>query len=140
MTLHLRPETQAKLAEIAAAQGLSASDYLAALVERELQSESLEAVPAESVSGMVVEEKGLPVRPRITGPEGIDVLRQIRDRLTVVTLAENEYTTAIEAVAATIVGGAVYDALIARCAVKAKADVLLTWNQRDFLGLGHEIG
>jgi hypothetical protein len=75
---------------------------------------------------------GLPVRPRITGGDAIDVLRQIRDRLTLVTLAENEFVTAIEAVAATIVGGAVYDALIAHCAVKAGADVLFTWNQRDF--------
>jgi predicted nucleic acid-binding protein len=83
---------------------------------------------------------GLPVRPRITGGDAIDVLRQIRDRLTLVTLTENEYVAAIEAVAATIVGGAVYDALIAHCAVKAGADVLLTWNQRDFTRFGDEVG
>jgi predicted nucleic acid-binding protein len=33
----------------------------------------------------------------------------------------------------------VYDALIAQCAVKAQADVLLTWNTRDFLRFGRDI-
>jgi|HubBroStandDraft_1064217.scaffolds.fasta_scaffold49433_2 hypothetical protein len=61
MTLHLRPETQAKLAAIAAAHGLSADDYLEVLVERELIIESSEALPKESASGMVVEESGLRV-------------------------------------------------------------------------------
>jgi len=83
---------------------------------------------------------GLPVRPRITGGDGIDVLRQIRHRLTLVALTENEYIRAIETVAPTIVGGAVYDALIAHCAVKAGAEVLLTWNQRDFTRFGDDIG
>jgi len=31
-----------------------------------------------------------------------------------------------------IVGGSSYDARIAACARKAKADVILTWNVRDF--------
>ncbi len=61
MTLHLRPETQAKLAAIAAAHGLSADDYLEALVEREMLMESPEALPEKSASGMVVEESGLRV-------------------------------------------------------------------------------
>jgi hypothetical protein len=61
MTLHLQPETQAKLAAIAAAHGLSADDYLEALVERELTIESQESLPQESASGMVVEESGLRV-------------------------------------------------------------------------------
>jgi hypothetical protein len=42
MTLHLRPQTQAKLAAIAAAHSLSADDYVEALVERELIIESSE--------------------------------------------------------------------------------------------------
>jgi predicted nucleic acid-binding protein len=31
-----------------------------------------------------------------------------------------------------IAGGSSYDALVAACARKAKADVILTWNVRDF--------
>ncbi len=36
-------------------------------------------------------------------------------------------------------GGTVYDALIAQAAVKAKAEVLLTLNLKDFQRLGKEI-
>ena len=79
---------------------------------------------------------GLPVRPRITGADGMAVLEQIRARLTVISLSEQEHVSAIESVSETIVGGAAYDALIARCAIKAQADVLLTWNTRDFTRFG----
>lgn len=82
---------------------------------------------------------GLPVRPRITGRDGMTVLKQICDRLTVISLTEQEYVAALESVSGTVVGGAAYDALIAKCAVKAGADVLLTWNTRDFKRFGPEI-
>jgi predicted nucleic acid-binding protein len=60
--------------------------------------------------------------------------------MTVISLGEQETLSAIESVADTIVGGAIYDALIARCALKARADVLLTWNIRDFMRFGPEVG
>jgi predicted nucleic acid-binding protein len=83
---------------------------------------------------------GLPVRPRITGPEGMSIVRQITERLTVVALGEREYISALESAASgAIVGAAVYDALIAHCALKADAEVLLTWNVRDFTRLGSAI-
>ena len=40
-----------------------------------------------------------------------------------------------EAAGAGLAGGAIYDALLGYCALKAKADVLYTWNARDFLRL-----
>jgi predicted nucleic acid-binding protein len=64
---------------------------------------------------------GLPVRPRITGAEGMAILEQIRAKLTVISLNEQEYVSAIQAVSETIVGGAAYDALVARCAIKASS-------------------
>jgi predicted nucleic acid-binding protein len=82
---------------------------------------------------------GLPIRPRFTGADGIAVLEQIRTKLTVVSLTEDEYVSAIRSASETIVGGAAYDALIARCAIKAQADVLLTWNTRDFTRFGADI-
>ena len=83
---------------------------------------------------------GLPLRPRITGPEGIRIVKQIRERLALITLSEQEYVSALElASSGTIVGGAAYDALIAHCALKAGADILLTWNVRDFTRLGPSI-
>lgn len=56
MTFHLSPETQARLEAVAAAHGLSADDYLEALVERELLFETSETVPNEPSSGMVDED------------------------------------------------------------------------------------
>jgi predicted nucleic acid-binding protein len=32
----------------------------------------------------------------------------------------------------TVAGGAIYDALLAGCALKAKAEILYTWNVRHF--------
>jgi predicted nucleic acid-binding protein len=83
---------------------------------------------------------GLPLRPRITGPEGISILKQIRERLTLITLSEQEYVSALElASAGTIVGAAAYDALIGHCALQAGAHILLTWNVRDFRRLGSAV-
>jgi len=63
---------------------------------------------------------GLPLRPRITGPEGISVVKQIRERLTLIALSEQEYVSALEGASSqTIVGAAAYDALIGYCALKS---------------------
>jgi predicted nucleic acid-binding protein len=71
---------------------------------------------------------------------GVAVVKQIRDRLTLISLTEQEYISTLDSVAsASIVGGALYDAFIAQCALKANADVLLTWNVRDFVRLGSQI-
>jgi len=60
--------------------------------------------------------------------------------LAIVTLETREYLAAIRRFAAHgITGGTVYDGLIAACALKAKADVLYTWNTGHFLLLGDEV-
>ena len=70
----------------------------------------------------------------------MQILKQIRERLTLITLSEQEYVSALERASATaVVGSAAYDALIGACAVKAGAEVLLTWNVNDFLRLGSEV-
>jgi predicted nucleic acid-binding protein len=38
-----------------------------------------------------------------------------------------------------IAGGAIYDAVLAHCALKAKARAIYTWNTKDFVRLGPEI-
>jgi predicted nucleic acid-binding protein len=82
----------------------------------------------------------LPLRPRITGPEGMEIVKQIQARLTLIALSEGEYLSALDlASSGAIVGAAVYDALIAHCALKSGAAVLLTWNVRDFIRLGPDI-
>jgi predicted nucleic acid-binding protein len=82
---------------------------------------------------------GLPVRPRIAGPEGVAIVKQIRERLTIISLSEQEYVETLETASPAIVGNAAYDALIARCAVKAGAAVLLTWNVKHFMRLGTDV-
>jgi len=81
ITFHLRPETEAKLATIAAAHGLSADDHLEALVEREALI-GAPAPPDEPSSGMVVEESGLRVyRTGNPVPASLidDAIRRSRD-------------------------------------------------------------
>jgi predicted nucleic acid-binding protein len=41
--------------------------------------------------------------------------------------------------AVAIAGGAIYDAVLAHCAFKAKARAIYTWNTNDFTRLGPEI-
>jgi len=67
-------------------------------------------------------------------------LETVRERLTLVGLDDTEYWETIsQSSAAGIVGGAIYDALIARCAIQARAEILYTWNLSDFQRLGPEV-
>jgi predicted nucleic acid-binding protein len=57
-----------------------------------------------------------------------------------VSLEGDDYPDRIrEAAAKRISGGAIYDALIARCAVQAGADEIFTWNTRHYQLLGAEV-
>ena len=83
---------------------------------------------------------GMPGKDRVTPDEAMLFLADVRARLAVVSLTEAEYMTAITAAAQHgVTGGGVYDALLARCAVKAKVDVLYTWNVKHFTRLGAEL-
>ncbi len=82
----------------------------------------------------------LPGKHRVGPDQAILFLQTMRERLTLVTLTEGEYYDAINAASARgIAGGAIYDALLAHCALKIKAQTLYTWNVRDFQRLGPEI-
>lgn len=99
-----------------------------------LSTNRLEGFCALRTSGEVYAVlTGLPLRPRISPREGVDIINQIYDRLTVVSLTESEYIAAIQVASISVMtGGAVYDALIAAGAAKCGAEVILTWNARDF--------
>jgi len=65
------------------------------------------------------------------------LVQEIERRLTLVWLDAAEYRAAIRRIAGLgIVGGAVYDGLVAECALKANANVLYTWNVAHFDLLG----
>jgi predicted nucleic acid-binding protein len=81
-----------------------------------------------------------PGRERMSAEAAGLVLQGIEHRLTLVWLDAVEYSTAIHRMSRMgIVGGAVYDGLIAACAVKIRAEHLYTWNVGHFSLLGEEI-
>jgi hypothetical protein len=67
-------------------------------------------------------------------------LGNVRERLTIVSLEDQEYFKAIETSSALgITGGAIYDSLLAHCAFKVKAQTSYTWNTKDFIRLGKAV-
>lgn len=82
----------------------------------------------------------LPGKHRLSGEQVLLFLQTIRERLTIISLSGREYYSAIEdAAAGGIVGGATYDALLARCALKARVETIYTWNANHFQRLGVEV-
>ena len=78
----------------------------------------------------------MPGKRRVSGDEALLFLGDIRNRLTLVALDGQEYFQMAEASAASgLAGGAVYDAILGHCALKARAEVIYTWNTKDFLRL-----
>jgi len=83
---------------------------------------------------------GMPAPRRVSGNEALLFLGDIRNHLTLVALNEQEYFQVAEASAeAGLAGGAMYDAVLGCCALKAKAQVIYTWNVKDFMRLGSDI-
>jgi len=82
----------------------------------------------------------LPGKHRLSGEQAVLFLEAIEERLTIVSLESDEYVGAIRAAAGEgIVGGALYDYLMAACAVKVGAEILYTWNLQDFKRLGADV-
>jgi predicted nucleic acid-binding protein len=82
----------------------------------------------------------MPGRHRLSSEQVMLFIENIRERLTLITLTGDEYHATIkEAAEAGIFGGTIYDALIARCALKAKVNTIYTWNTRHFEQFGAEI-
>jgi len=82
----------------------------------------------------------LPGRHRLAGEQVLLFLENVRERLTLVALEPAEYfETVRQAAASGIVGGAVYDALLMHCALKAQAETIFTWNVKHFRLMGPQI-
>jgi hypothetical protein len=82
----------------------------------------------------------MPGKRRVSGDEALLFLGDIRERLTLVALDGQEYFRMVVASAAGgLAGGAIYDAILGHCALKAKAEVIYTWNPRDFQHLSPAI-
>ena len=82
----------------------------------------------------------MPGKRRISGEQAMLFIGNIRERLSMIALSGEEYAGALQASAARgIVGGAIYDALLAHCALKSKALAIYTWNTRHYALCGREV-
>jgi predicted nucleic acid-binding protein len=82
----------------------------------------------------------MPGKHRISAEQAMLFIGSIRERLSIAALTGEEYLQALEASAARgIVGGGIYDALLAQCALKVQAATIYTWNVRHYSLCGDEV-
>lgn len=95
---------------------------------------------ASSLAEVYATLTAMPRQRRVSGNEALLFLTDIRGRLTIIALNAREYFRTAEASAAEgLASGAIYDAILGQCALKAKAEVVYTWNTKDFLRLSPAI-
>ena len=82
----------------------------------------------------------LPGKHRASASEALLFLENIKERLAFISLNAEEYWRAVKHSAEWgIVGGTIYDSLLAHCALKARAETILTWNVDHFRQVGPEV-
>lgn len=82
----------------------------------------------------------MPGQHRISASQAMLFVGSIRERLATIALTSEEYADALqESAALGIVGGGIYDAMLAHCAIKSKADAIYTWNARHYRLCGTEV-
>lgn len=88
---------------------------------------------AHSLAEVYATLTGMPGKDRVSPDSALLFLADVRDRLTLIALTPEEYFETLEINSRVgVTGGGVYDALLAQCALKAKADVIYTWNIKHF--------
>jgi predicted nucleic acid-binding protein len=103
-------------------------------------SQSTGCCGAHSLAEVYATLTRMPGKRRISGEQAMLFIGNIRERLSLVALSGEEYADALQtSTARGIVGGGIYDALLAHCAVKAKADAIYTWNVRHYALCGREV-
>jgi predicted nucleic acid-binding protein len=82
----------------------------------------------------------MPGKHRISGEQAMLFITSLRERLSIIALNGKEYGDALEEAAARgILGGSIYDAMLAHCAIKARAEHIYTWNHRHYAQCGPEV-
>ncbi len=82
----------------------------------------------------------MPGKHRISGEQAMLFIGSIRERLSIIALNGDEYADALEASAALgIIGGNIYDAMLAHCAIKSQAETIYSWNSRHYMQCGPEV-
>ena len=82
----------------------------------------------------------LPVAPAIPPEQVLLFVQEMRSRLALISLNEQEYFQVIQGCAERgFTGGRVYDALLLACAAKSGAQTIFTWNVKHFRAIAPEI-
>jgi predicted nucleic acid-binding protein len=82
----------------------------------------------------------LPGKHRASASEAMLFLENMQERLALIALDGEEYWKAVmNSAESGIVGGMIYDALLAQCALKVRAETIFTWNVEHFRRLGPEV-
>jgi predicted nucleic acid-binding protein len=104
--------------------------WLQKVKDKELEG----AVAAHSLAELYAVLTALPLPVRISGRMAWRLIREnISPDFKVVTLSATDYRRVLRSLSSRdVAGGAVYDALIAQAAAKAKVDHLVTLNPKDF--------
>jgi predicted nucleic acid-binding protein len=88
---------------------------------------------AHSVAEVYSVMTALPVRPPIAPDQALLFLEQLREKVAIVPLSENDYFETAQKVAQfAVTGGRIYDALLLAAARKVEAKHVYTWNIRHF--------
>jgi len=67
-------------------------------------------------------------------------LENMEERLALISLDAEEYWKAVmNSAESGIVGGMIYDVLLAHCALKVRAETIFTWNVEHFRRVGPEV-
>ncbi len=98
------------------------------------------ACAAHSLAELYAILTRLPGKQRLNADQVLLFLDDVRKHLTIIPLTEEDYHSTIAGAAGEgILGGTIYDALLARCALKANCEIIYTWNTADFSRLGSEV-
>jgi predicted nucleic acid-binding protein len=98
------------------------------------------ACAAHSLAELYSTLTRMPFPQRRNASQAMFFVADVQARLTPIALTSGEYFAAISEYSAMgVVGGAIYDALIAHCALKARAEKIFTWNVRHFRQFGPDV-
>lgn len=98
------------------------------------------ACAAHTLAEIYAVMTALPVRPVILPEQALLFVEEVRARLSPISLQADEYLETIEQAAGRgLSGGRIYDAVLLRCAVKAGATTIYTWNLKHFQAIAPDL-